>query len=179
MRDKRLFLTGFLFIAVRKSAEALGMVDLDPLESRDDFTMVVRLHHLFDAATIPVFAQWWTGRLVAATGRMTAYIHQGFASSYASYRVFRVVRGRVNSVRDFDGREWARRSGMRWYGDDDECSGDKLEEEDDAIADWRQERDRGYRMLLRYAEEIRALDRPYDSAPPQASGVGPLAVPRS
>lgn len=160
--QKRLFLTGIVVFGFRPSAEASGFVDLDPEDSRDETTMIIRLHHLFDST--PVFAQWWTGLLVAATGPMVCYVHAGFASLYASYRVFRVVQGRVRSVRDFDGKEWARRNGRYWPEDakPEVCEEDTPNDDASAKYDWRRESDRHLKQLYREREEIDALYEPHN-----------------
>ena len=59
-----------------------------------------------------------TERLVVPTGPRLVYMHHDFGSLHATYRTIDVMEGRVRSIRDWDGREWAQENGRVWPDDE-------------------------------------------------------------
>lgn len=43
----------------------------------------------------PIHATWFSGRLIVPTGEMVEYVHMGFASTYSSYLVVKIIDGAV------------------------------------------------------------------------------------
>jgi hypothetical protein len=111
---KRLFLTGLLGKSWIIPPDLRCKLPPDPDQLGTDVMRPLPLKHLFPDQALLVFAKWVTGRLVVPTGPREVYVHFGFASLYASYRTINVVQGRIRSMRNWDGREWARRNGRFW-----------------------------------------------------------------
>lgn len=66
----------------------------------------------------PVQASWYTGRLRLAVGRMTEYVHSGYASYYEAYIILTVENGRVVEVQHEDGETHRREQearANRWW----------------------------------------------------------------
>jgi len=73
-----------------------------------------RVKHFGECSTMPVsmadffpvqqrvFADWYSGELIMPDGKMTKYVHAGFASTYERYLVVTVLDGSVTSVRGED-----------------------------------------------------------------------------
>ena len=43
----------------------------------------------------PVATTWYSGALIVPDGRLVDYVHMGYGSTHAHYRVYRIARGRV------------------------------------------------------------------------------------
>jgi len=52
----------------------------------------------------PVFAEWFSGRLIVPLGKRIRYVHMGYESEYERYLVFTVERGRVSNQESTDTR---------------------------------------------------------------------------
>ncbi len=60
----------------------------------------------------PVAATWYSGALVIPDGRLVNYVHMGYGSTYAHYRVYRIAQGRVVEALSMDAgqfRAWRER----------------------------------------------------------------------
>lgn len=53
-------------------------------------------------------ATWFSGILVVPVGELTQYVHMGYGSLYAEYRLFRVERGRVTDEARMDEAQYMR-----------------------------------------------------------------------
>jgi hypothetical protein len=117
---ERLFLTGLFGMSWIVPPHLIGKLapDPDPFEPAQDHLKSLRLPDLFPDQAPLVFAEWVTDRLVVPTGPRLVYVHAGFGSLHASYRTIDVADGRVQSIRDWDGREWARETGRFWPDDE-------------------------------------------------------------
>lgn len=94
--DNQLFLTGIAGTICTRAAERgvpasswcrtghIGQCSLQPIGVGDLFPGEERVH-----------AIWYSGDLVMPAGEMTRYVHAGFASSYARYRIITVNAGQV------------------------------------------------------------------------------------
>jgi hypothetical protein len=174
---KRLFLTGLFGSRWIVPPHLIGKLapDPDPFEPAWEREKSLRLADLFPDQAPLVFAKWVTQRLVVPTGPRLVYRHAGFASLHASYRVINVVQGRVRAVRNWDGREWARRTGRDWPEDvpsdqtpessvlPESEEGDNDAEED--TRDWRNETDADDREGAYEWAQIEALKRPCGQTP--------------
>ena len=54
----------------------------------------------------PVAATWYSGALVIPDGRLVNYVHMGYGSTYAHYRVYRIARGRVVEALSMDAEQF-------------------------------------------------------------------------
>jgi hypothetical protein len=130
------------------------------------------LPDLFPDQAPLVFAEWVTERLVVPTGPRLVYMHRDFGSLHATYRTIDVMEGRVRSIRDWDGREWARETGRVWPDDEwyknhpqalvrPEQHADKDEVEPDSNAvNWRAAKDPNRRWLRYEVTQTDALRKP-------------------
>jgi hypothetical protein len=50
----------------------------------------------------PVVATWYSGALIIPDGRLVDYVHMGYGSTYAHYRVYRIAQGRVVEALSMD-----------------------------------------------------------------------------
>ncbi len=50
----------------------------------------------------PVAATWYSGALIIPDGRLVDYVHMGYGSTYAHYRVYRIAQGRVVEALSMD-----------------------------------------------------------------------------
>lgn len=50
----------------------------------------------------PAAATWYSGALIVPDGRLVDYVHMGYASTYAHYRVYRIAQGRVVEALSMD-----------------------------------------------------------------------------
>ncbi len=57
----------------------------------------ISLSVFFPGAQGPVYASWYTGRLIVPLGKRTQYVHMGYESEYEKYMVFVVEAGRILS----------------------------------------------------------------------------------
>ncbi len=55
-----------------------------------------------------VLADWFTGHMIAPSGKLLEYVHMGFASTYEKYTVFTVVKGLVKAERSMTAGEFRR-----------------------------------------------------------------------
>ena len=63
----------------------------------------------FRSAMKPLFgadgqkvAAWFTGHLIVPTGEIVDYVHMGYASTYSSYLVLKIIKGEVQQKRALD-----------------------------------------------------------------------------
>jgi hypothetical protein len=174
----RLFLTGLFGMIWIVPEHLVGKLapDPDPFEPAEDGRKSLRLQDIFPDHAPLVFAEWVTERLVVATGPRLVYMHFGFGSLHATYRTIDAADGRVRSVRNWEGREWARETGRIWPDDEwykshpqalvwpeRNAGRDKVEAEDDL--DWRKEDDLSLRRLAYQAAQIEALRKPCGHTP--------------
>jgi hypothetical protein len=117
---ERLFLTGLFGMNWIIPKHLFGKLapDLDPYEPAQDGVKSLRLQDIFPDQAPLVFAEWVTERLVVATGPRLIYVHFGFGSLHATYRTVDVAAGRVRSIRNWDGREWAQETDRIWPDDE-------------------------------------------------------------
>src|SRR6266849_4519538 len=117
---ERLFLTGLFGMYWKIPSRLLGKLapDPDPFEPARDGVKSLRLQDLFPDQAPLVVAEWVTERLVVATGPRLVYMHFGFGSLHATYRTIDVAEGRVQSIRNWEGREWAQETGRIWPDDE-------------------------------------------------------------
>jgi hypothetical protein len=117
---ERLFLTGLFGMDWMVPPHLLCTLtpDPNPFEPARDGVKSLRLPDLFPDQAPLVFAEWVTERLVVPTGPRLVYMHRDFGSLHATYRTIDVMEGRVRSIRDWDGREWARETGRVWPNDE-------------------------------------------------------------
>ena len=117
---ERLFLTGLFGMSWIVPAHLVGKLppDPDPFEGYWVGVKSLRLPDLFPDQAPLVFAEWVTERLVVPTGPRLVYMHLGFGSLHAAYRTIDVEAGYIRSIRDWDGREWARETGRFWPDDE-------------------------------------------------------------
>ncbi|WP_433853064.1 hypothetical protein [Stenotrophomonas nitritireducens] len=54
----------------------------------------------------PVAATWYSGALVIPDGRLVNYVHMGYGSTYAHYRVYRIAQGRVVEALSMDAEQF-------------------------------------------------------------------------
>ncbi len=59
----------------------------------------VGLSDLFATPSGPVFAEWYSGELCVPHGKMTQYVHMGYASSFERYLLIAIDRGNVTGTR--------------------------------------------------------------------------------
>jgi hypothetical protein len=113
---ERLFLTGLFGMGWLVPEHLIGKLapDPDPYEPAQDGLKSLRLQDLFPNQAPLVFAEWVTERLVVATGPRLVYMHFGFGSLHSTYRTIDVADGRVRSIRNWEGREWAQETGRSW-----------------------------------------------------------------
>jgi len=180
---RRLFLTGLFGADWAVPDHLAGKLrpDPDPFDDEHDGTKSLRLDDLFPKEAPTVEASWVTGRLDVATGPCLVYVHHGFASLYETYKVVNVVQGRVRQVRDFEGSEWARRSG-HWWPDEEwfALSGNEElgslmwsrrqtadREDKSELPDWRGIEDPWRRGALYDRAQERALECPCGAEPPR------------
>jgi hypothetical protein len=117
---ERLFLTGLFGMDWMVPPHLIDglLPDPDPFEPVRDGVKSLRLPDLFPDQAPLVFAEWVTERLIVPTGPRLVYMHHGFGSLHATYRTIDIDGGRVRSMRDWDGREWARENGRDWPDDE-------------------------------------------------------------
>jgi hypothetical protein len=180
---ERLFLTGLFAMGWNVPEHLIGKLapDPDPYEPAPDETVrddvkSLRLQDLFPKQAPLVFAEWVTERLVVATGPRLIYVHFGFGSLHSSYRTIDVAEGRVRSIRDWDGREWARETGRFWPDDEwykehpqalvwpePNARGKRAEESEPDH--WRTVRDARHRRFRYQYFQIKALHKPCGQKP--------------
>lgn len=51
---------------------------------------------------VPTTADWYTGALIIPDGEMVDYVHMGYGSTYAHYRIYRIRLGRVLEALSLD-----------------------------------------------------------------------------
>lgn len=172
---KRLFLTGLFGTHWIIPPQLTGTVrpDPDPFEPQREGEKSLRLADLFPEQAPLVFAKWVTQSVVVPTGPRLVYKHFGFESLHASYRRITVVQGRVGGIRNFEGREWARRTGRIWP-DDEWCAAHpqalvwpdtQTSDDDDELPDWRSQTNLSLRCLYYEAAQIEALRTPCGKMP--------------
>jgi len=117
---ERVFLTGLFGMSWIVPPHLVGKLapDPEPFERAGGGVKSLRLPDLFPDQAPLVFAEWVTERLVVPTGPRLVYVHFGFGSLHATYRTIDVEEGHVRSIRDWDGREWARETGRVWPDED-------------------------------------------------------------
>lgn len=175
VHGKRLFLTGLFganWIIPPHLAGKVGP-DPDPFEPAGAGEKSLRLVDLFPAEAPLVFANWVTQSLVIPTGPQLVYKHFGFENLHASYRRITVVQGRMRGIRNFEGREWARKTGRLWPDDDWYAehplalvwSEAEAQEDDGELPDWRSEKKLWYRHLLYETAQVEALRKPCGALP--------------
>lgn len=54
----------------------------------------------------PVAATWYSGALIIPDGRLVDYVHMGYGSTYAHYRVYRIAQGRVVEALSMDAEQF-------------------------------------------------------------------------
>lgn len=172
---KRLFLTGLFgadWIIPPALAGKVGP-DPDPFEPARAGEKSLRLADIFPSEAPLVFAKWVTQSLVVPTGPRLVYKHFGFGGLHASYRRITVVQGHIRGIRNFEGREWARRTGEFWPDDDWFAKNPQAlvwpetesPEDGEELPDWRLEKKYSYRHLLYEAAQIEALRKPCGALP--------------
>jgi hypothetical protein len=174
---ERLFLTGLFGMNWVVPENLVGRLapDPDPYEPAQEGVKPLRLQDLFPDQAPLVFADWVTDRLVAATGPRLVYVHFGFGSLHASYRTIDVVEGRVQSIRNWDGREWAQETGRIWPDDEwyknhpqalvwPEPNPQRKRAAKDQL-DWRAIEDLPHRRMRYQAAQIEALCKPCGKKP--------------
>jgi hypothetical protein len=174
---ERLFLTGLFglnWIVPLDLRDKLAP-DPDPLEPRQPHTKSLRLEDLFPEQAPLVFADWVTGELVVPTGPRLVYVHLGFGSLYARYRVLDVAKGRVVAVQDLDGQEWARLNGRvwpddKWYKEHPQAlvwpePKRKQKQAKTKPENWRKKRDYVRRVIAYRHAQIDALRKPCGHVP--------------
>jgi hypothetical protein len=174
---ERLFLTGLFGQdwSVPPHLHSKLAPDPDPFEPDEVDVKSLRLQDLFPDQAPLVFAEWVTERLVVPTGPRLVYVHAGFGSQYATYRTIKVVKGRVRSVRDWDGRDWAREIGHDWLVDkvptgqelfwpEQTSVGAELTPNDEPV-NWRELDDPGDRKFAYEIAQIDALLKPCGQTP--------------
>jgi hypothetical protein len=151
--------------------------DPDPFEPGQDGVKSLRLSDLFPDQAPLVFAHWVTERLVVPTGPRLVYVHHGFGSLHATYRTIDVADGRVRSIRDWDGREWAQENGRIWPDDEwysnhpralvwpEQNAESDEDAPDDEVIDWRTEDDPNSRWLGYEQAQTNALRKPCGQIP--------------
>jgi hypothetical protein len=214
--DKRLFLTGLFGLNWIVPSDLLGKLAPDPdpyepgqantkslrradstsliasaFEPRPGHTKSLRLEDLFPEQAPLVVADWVTGELVVPTGPRLVYVHMGFGSLHASYRLLEVVKGRVVAVEDLDGREWARRNERfwpddKWYKEHPQAliwpepkRKQKQAKTKDKPEDWRKKRDSVRRLMAYRHAQIDALRRPCGHTPGQENAKAQRQLPSS
>ena len=58
----------------------------------------VGIDYLFDTSAGNVFAEWFSGELRVATGKMIEYKHMGYGSKYERYLIFSIENGLVKNT---------------------------------------------------------------------------------
>ena len=163
---RKLYLTGIVGASWIVPPHLMGKLapDPDPFDPQPADARTLRLADLFPDEGPLVPATWVTGVLTVLTGGRLVYVHHGFASLYASYRLVDVVQGRVRQVRDLSARDWARRAGRHlpedWFDEEPETK----DTDDEPLADWRAE-ESGLRSLHYEASQIEELWRPCGQKP--------------
>jgi hypothetical protein len=174
---ERLFLTGLFGMLWIIPPHLVGKLapDPDPYEPAQDGVKSLRLQDLFPDQAPLVPAEWVTERLVVATGPRLVYMHFGFGSLHATYRTIDIAEGRVRTIRNWDGREWARETGRfdEWYKNHPQAlvwpernAGRKKVDAKDDLGDWRVD-DLSSRRLYYQAAQIEALRKPCGQTPSQ------------
>jgi hypothetical protein len=79
IRDDQLLLTDVTIDIYNEATEKHGQRDVAA-----DFVPAV-----------PATADWYTGALIIPDGEMVDYVHMGYGSTYAHYRIYRIRQGRV------------------------------------------------------------------------------------
>jgi hypothetical protein len=137
----------------------------------------LRLQDLFPDQAPLVFAEWVTELLVVATGPRLIYKHFGFESLHASYRTIDVAAGRVQSIRNWVGREWAQETGRYWPDEDwykthpqalvwpERAAQAERGKPEDDVNNWRIVEHLPRRRLGYQAAQIAALRRPCGQRP--------------
>jgi len=176
---ERLFLTGLFGMSWIVPPHLIGKLapDPDPFEPKQDHLKSLRLPDLFPHQAPLVFAEWVTERLVVPTGPRLVYVHAGFGSLHATYRTFDVVEGRVRSIRNWNGREWARETDRFWLVDglctnhpqtsdrpEQNAERDEVETDND-LRDWRDEDDFFERVDHYDLSQMDALRKPCGQTP--------------
>jgi hypothetical protein len=174
----RLFLTGLFGMSWIVPPHLVGKLspDPDPFEPAQDGVKSLRLQDIFPDQAPLVPAEWVTERLVVATGPRLVYMHFGFGSLHATYRTIDVADGRVRSIRNWEGREWAQETGRFWPDDEwyknnpqalvwPERKAERNETEEEDDLDWRKEDDPSLRWLTYHAAQIEALRKPCGQTP--------------
>ncbi len=54
----------------------------------------------------PVAATWYSGALIIPDGRLVDYVHMGYGSTYAHYRVYRIAQGSVVEALSMDAEQF-------------------------------------------------------------------------
>jgi hypothetical protein len=176
---ERLFLTGLFGRNWIVPPHLLGKLapDPDPFEPAQDGVKSLRLQDLFPNQAPLVFAEWVTERLVVPIGPLIVYVQAGFGSLHTTYRTIDVVEGRVRSIRNWDGCEWARETGNDWMLDksyqdypqalvqpEQNAEGDEVEAEDD-LGYWRDLDDPFERAFSYELSQEDALRKPCGQTP--------------
>jgi hypothetical protein len=104
-------------------------------------------------------------------------MHHDFGSLHATYRTIDVMEGRVRSIRDWDGREWAQENGRVWPDDEwykknpqalvwPEQNPERDEvKPDNSVINWRAAKDPNLRWLRYQVAQGRALRKPCGQMP--------------
>lgn len=71
-------------------------IQVDDPDSDDDIDQVSKsiLKTLFPSKD-KIFADWYSGALIAPDGEMTNYVHMGYGSTYERYQILRIKNGNV------------------------------------------------------------------------------------
>jgi hypothetical protein len=174
--EQRLFLTGLFGMMWVVPPHLVGKVapDPDPFDPQEDGVKSLRLPDLFQDQAPLVFAEWVNERLVVPTGPQLVCVNADFQSLHASYRTLDIVKGCVQSSREWDGRDWAREIGVDWLLDrlskeeaDPELNAATDEGKEEELKDWR-DADRSIeRRYLYQLAQIDALRKPCGKTPAQ------------
>lgn len=57
-------------------------------------------------SVVPATADWYTGALIIPEGELVDYVHMGYGSTYAQYRIYRIRQGRVLETLSLDQAEF-------------------------------------------------------------------------
>mgnify|MGYP006384042175 FL=1 len=57
-------------------------------------------------SAVPATADWYTGALIIPDGELVDYVHMGYGSTYAHYRIYRIRQGRVLEALSLDQAEF-------------------------------------------------------------------------
>jgi hypothetical protein len=86
------------------------MVNLnDPNAKKDQIRIIPKdvLKQVFPQGA-EVAASWYSGALVVPIGKMTRYVHMGYASSYESYELLNIQAGAITSRRKMSAKQFSK-----------------------------------------------------------------------